>query len=132
MPLWSSSTSVSSSPPQTPSIYDSIVSSDPRNPHGLTRREPPRSGDVVAPGQHRTRPQPERDDGPSADDLERFGDVTRICPDCKKDVFDDAAVCYHCGYAFERKDERKGPGMFTIVVVALLLLTALLWGARVF
>ncbi len=57
------------------------------------------SGDVV-PGRPRLRRPP--DENPSEDDIQKFGDVTRTCPECKKDVFDDAAVCYHCGYAFER------------------------------
>ena len=50
------------------------------------------------------RPRPEReiDEMPSDEDVERFGDVTRTCPECAKEVFDDAAICYHCGHAFER------------------------------
>jgi len=75
----------------------------------------------------RTRPQPERDDGPSPDDLERFGDVTRTCPECGKQVYDDAAVCYHCAHAFERESgARRGPTVFVVVVVMLLIVAFLI------
>jgi hypothetical protein len=69
---------------------------------------------------------------PSRDDLERFGDVTRVCPECRKEVFDDAAVCYHCGHAFER----TAPGstrtprwiVVTIIVIVAAFVIGALWG----
>ncbi len=61
------------------------------------RRPVPRRGDE------------EFDEGPSAADLERFGDVTRTCPECNKEVFDDAEVCYHCGHAFSRAASKGLP-----------------------
>lgn len=64
----------------------------------------------------------EIDEGPSQQDIERFAHVTRKCPACNKDVFDDSSVCYHCGHAFERTTagSSKTP-MWVVVTVAVLL-----------
>lgn len=62
----------------------------------------PANGDVVNRTRATREAHDELDENPSAADIERFSDVTRRCPECKKDVFDDSAVCYHCGHAFER------------------------------
>lgn len=69
----------------------------------------------------------ELDEGPQAADLERFSNVTRVCPECKKEVFDDTAVCYHCGHAFERTTagSSKTP-IWVIATVALLILAFVL------
>jgi hypothetical protein len=89
-----------------------------------------KSGEVV-PGRPRLRLPP--DENPSADDIEKFGDVTRICPECKKEVFDDAAVCYHCGHAFERTTAGFSRSPKWIIVTILVLIAAFvittLWGA---
>ena len=72
-----------------------------------------------------------RDEGPSDDDIERFGDVTRTCPECRKQVFDDAAVCYHCGHAFEEPEGGRGRGkwvMITIVVLIVVFVVAVFSG----
>jgi predicted nucleic acid-binding Zn ribbon protein len=88
-------------------------------------RRGPREGDVVAGRSGRTRPHPDEDDeGPSAADLERFGDVTRRCPECGKDVFDDTAVCAHCGHAFEKTTSGSGGVPAWVMIVAALILTA--------
>ncbi len=47
-------------------------------------------------------------EGPSQEDIIRFGNVTRTCPACKKEVFDDVDVCYHCGEAIEASRQAKG------------------------
>jgi len=90
------------------------------------RRPPPRplklaakGGDVV-PGRPRLRLPP--DENPSEDDIQRFGDVTRTCPGCKKEVFDDAAVCYHCGYAFERTTAGSSRNPKWIIITILVLI----------
>jgi uncharacterized protein (DUF983 family) len=57
------------------------------------------------------------DGGPSADDLEKFGGVTRTCPSCGKEVFDDASQCYHCGHALDGADHVKLPKTWVIVTV---------------
>jgi hypothetical protein len=96
-------------------------SSDPRRRQGAIRRAPA-GGDVV-PGRPR-RPEPaERDDDPSEADVERFGGVTRRCPECGKEVYDDAAVCYHCGHAFAGTGApgSKGMPVWAIVTVVLII-----------
>ena len=42
---------------------------------------------------------PRRDEGPSLDDLRRFGseaDTTGYCPECGAEVYDDADACPKC------------------------------------
>jgi hypothetical protein len=48
----------------------------------------------------RRRGQRETDEGPSDADLERFSSVTRECPECGAELYDDAEVCWKCGHAF--------------------------------
>lgn len=65
------------------------------------------------------------DEGPSAEDVERFSDATRICPECNKQVFDDVAICYHCGHAFS--SEPKGTPVWVMIVAVVLLLAFFGW-----
>ena len=81
----------------------------------------PRVGDVV-PGRARRDRAP--DENPSEDDVQRFGDVTRTCPECKKQVFDDAAVCYHCGHAFERTTPGSSRSPTWIIATILVIVAA--------
>jgi uncharacterized protein (DUF983 family) len=97
---------------------------DPRNPPKHLRLSP-KSGDVV-PSRQRP-PRPERDENPSSDDIERFSDVTRTCPECNKEVFDDAAVCYHCGHAFERTTAGSTRSPKWVVITIVLVLVAFLF-----
>ncbi len=88
------------------------------------------SGDIV----DRSRPARARDlpdDGPSPEDIERFGDVTRTCPSCGKEVFDDVSVCYHCGAAVEEKPDGAVSGRRLVIVVMLILAMLGLGGAAV-
>lgn len=59
------------------------------------------------------------DSGPSQADIERFSNVSRLCPSCRKEVFDDVDICYHCGEAISRQP--KGPPLWalwtTLIVV---------------
>lgn len=89
-------------------------------------RRGPREGDVVPGSAGRIRPRADDDDdeGPSPADIERFGRVTRTCPECGKDVFDDVAICYHCGHAFEKTTSGSGGVPAWVMVVAALILTA--------
>ncbi len=84
----------------------------------------------MVPGRPRLHRAP--DENPSEDDIQRFGDITRVCPECKKEVFDDAAVCYHCGHAFERTmaGSSRGPKwmIVTILVLIAAFVVATLWG----
>lgn len=36
-------------------------------------------------------------EGPSVDDLERFGDATVSCPSCGTEMYDQATICPTCG-----------------------------------
>jgi hypothetical protein len=38
-----------------------------------------------------------RDEDPSPDDLERFGNDTGYCPDCGAEIWDQAEFCPACG-----------------------------------
>lgn len=61
------------------------------------------------------------DGGPSADDLEKFGGVTRTCPECGKDVFDDAVTCYHCGADLDLPRHARLPKTWAVVTVLVLI-----------
>ena len=37
-----------------------------------------------------------RDEGPSSEDLDRFGGDTAHCPDCGAEIWDQAEVCPEC------------------------------------
>ena len=60
--------------------------------------------------------------------MDRFADPTRTCPECNKEVSDDAAVCYHCGHAFERTTagSAKSPNWIVITIVLIIAAFALL------
>lgn len=90
-------------------------------PHDRSIRPSGVRGDVLA----RSRPHPPHagiDDGPSPDDIERFNHVTRTCPECKKEVFDDVLSCYHCGHVFAA-NTHKGPPIWVLITALVLLAT---------
>lgn len=67
-----------------------------------------------------------RDEGPSAEDLDRFGSEDAYCPDCGAKIWDQADVCPSC-YAYlggdtsrHRPFERWWKRRWTILVVATL------------
>ncbi|MHC5023562.1 MAG: zinc ribbon domain-containing protein [Planctomycetota bacterium] len=39
------------------------------------------------------------DEGPSSEDIERFGDDTAYCPACGAEIWDQAPICPECGEA---------------------------------
>jgi hypothetical protein len=88
-------------------------------------RRAPMGGDVVNRG---PREEDEIDEGPQAADIERFSHVTKACPACKKDVFDDTAICYHCGHAFERTTAGSGKTPIWIIATIAVLILALILG----
>ncbi len=59
--------------------------------------------------------------------MERFGDVTRKCPACKSEVYDEAELCWKCGHAFSRADSATPPRWVVIVTIALLAAFAYFW-----
>lgn len=52
------------------------------------------AGDVVP---SIRRAAPEVDEGPSEEDIERFGGVTQRCPECGTELYDDVVTCWNCG-----------------------------------
>lgn len=83
----------------------------------LARRPRPVSGPVE---DYRPEPEGEDDDGPSAADVARFGDVTVKCPECGTELFDDVAICWQCGRALGASGDAKGPPMWAVIVVVVL------------
>ena len=65
------------------------------------------------------------DDGPSEADLERFSGVTRPCPKCKADLYDEVEICWKCGHHLSAKDE--GPASWIVVTVIVLLTVIIGW-----
>lgn len=99
-------------------------------------RRAPAAGDVVQSRRVQREDDDEFDEGPQQADIERFSHVTRNCPACKKDVFDDSAVCYHCGHAFEKTTagSTKTPlwVIVTVMAVVVAMIFAVLSGFRFF
>lgn len=58
-------------------------------------------------------------EGPSPDDLERFGDELIDCPECGRAVYDQAELCPDCGHALSR--EPRGLPNWAIIVVGVIL-----------
>jgi predicted nucleic acid-binding Zn ribbon protein len=61
-------------------------------------------------------------EGPSRRDRQRFNDVTRACPSCGKQVFDDASVCYHCGETMDIPSGPKPNALWKVVLVVVLVI----------
>jgi hypothetical protein len=72
----------------------------------------------------------ELDEGPSEEDLERFGGATQHCPQCRTELHDDVEVCWKCGHALMR-GEGAGPkwAIWVGVAVVAAILGGLLWSA---
>jgi hypothetical protein len=60
------------------------------------------------------------DDGPSAEDLDRFGDEFISCPNCGRAIYDQAEVCPYCGQAVV--DPAFRPALWVVLVGALLVI----------
>jgi len=94
----------------------------PPDPRDLARRPKPASGSV----EDYLPPEDADPDGPSEEDIERFGDVTVKCPECGTELFDDVAVCWKCGRALQAgtPDESRAPVWF--IAAAILVIAAFL------
>lgn len=57
------------------------------------------------------------DEGPLPGDIERFSGVTRTCPECGKEVFDDVTRCYHCDADMDTPGTRQSGGKPVWVVI---------------
>jgi hypothetical protein len=68
-----------------------------------------------------TRPE---DDDPREEDVEAFSGVTRTCPNCRSEVYDEAELCWNCGHVFS--GEPKPMPRWVIWIVALVALGLLI------
>ena len=50
------------------------------------------------------------DEDPSDEDLDRFSAETGYCPDCGREVWDEAWECPHCGEVIEGRVSRDRQG----------------------
>lgn len=64
-------------------------------------------------------------EGPSAEDLDRFGDELIPCPSCGRSLYDQAEVCPHCGELIERPPARMPA--WAIAVVGVMIGLILMW-----
>ena len=67
-------------------------------------------------------------EGPSAEDIERFGDSYRTCPACKSEVWDQNPACHVCGHDFDGEAHKTPAWKMAVVVVVLLAFLLLLFG----
>jgi uncharacterized protein (DUF983 family) len=72
------------------------------------------------------REDPEFDDGPTEEDVERFSDVTQKCPHCGTEIFDQAEVCWKCGMAVTQPVKRASQ-VWTILIIVILIVGMALW-----
>lgn len=63
-------------------------------------------------------------EGPSASDLDRFGDEFTRCPACKRRFYDQSDICPHCGHALG--DAPAGVPVWAIVT-AVVIVVAIVW-----
>ncbi len=62
----------------------------------------------------------EADEGPSAADLERFSDVTRTCPKCGAEMYDDVEICWKCGHSLMAREAGTAPKWVIVAAVVVL------------
>ena len=74
------------------------------------------------------------DEGPSAEDVARFGGETVPCPECRAPVHDESEWCHKCGHAMgDPADEDDAPMSKKAIIVAVIVFVAIgLLFARVF
>jgi hypothetical protein len=97
-----------------------------KDERSLARRGKPVSGQVED-----YDPEPDMDEGPSPEDVERFGDVTVKCPKCRTELFDDVAVCWKCGEVLSGNRDTGVPLWAILVAVGLVSLFLLGYAASV-
>lgn len=65
-------------------------------------------------------------EGPSAEDIERFGDEWRRCPRCSREIYDQAEICPYCGHALGAEPPRV-PIRYILIVMAVLIVFILVF-----
>lgn len=65
-------------------------------------------------------------EGPSAEDLDRFGDEFIACPHCGRQTYDQVELCPYCGMAIER-GPGKSPVLFAVIGIVLVTIIAVGW-----
>ncbi len=78
------------------------------------------------------------DEGPSSEDLERFGDDTAHCPACGAEIWDQAPVCPKCGEAIAGRTLSRPPlehwlhkrWIILVAIIALIAFVLLMMGKR--
>jgi len=70
-----------------------------------------------------------RDDGPSVDDLNRFGGDTAYCPECGEKIWDQAEFCPRCrahlgGHTVSQPPEAGAMQRRIVIAVTIALLIA--------
>lgn len=66
-------------------------------------------------------------EGPSAADLERFGDEFVTCPVCGRAAYDQADQCHHCGAWLHAGPTQGVPAWVFVTVIAVLIAITLFW-----
>ncbi len=64
-------------------------------------------------------------DGPSAQDLDRFGSELDTCPNCKSTIYDQAEMCPQCGWYLGEVPKSLSP--WVVVGVCGLIVMLLMW-----
>ncbi len=90
----------------------------------IAKRAAARRGDVV----NRSPATDAFDEGPSDDDLDRFGGVTQSCWRCGTELYDDATVCGNCLSSVGPScGPRMGTPVWAIVVGVVLAIVVAAW-----
>ncbi len=71
----------------------------------------------------------EIDEGPSAEDLERFSGATQHCPQCRTELHDDVDICWKCGHALLAHSGGPKWAIWVGVAIVAAILGGLLWSA---
>lgn len=65
-------------------------------------------------------------EGPSAADLDRFGDELTTCRECGQKFYDQAEICPNCGAAVGA-ERRSTPVWVVVTVILVLIALAIVW-----
>ncbi len=89
---------------------------------GMVRRQKPVTGSVED-----YQPAEEDAEGPSAEDVQRFSDVTVKCPGCGTELMDDVQECWKCHRSLDSRNTHE-TGLPTWVVLTAVVLLMLVVG----